>query len=96
MSGKGSKQRPAQVSGEELARRWELAFGKKREDTSMSAYKDQAVKVIKHIFCDDKRRAYTYYVDYAVRRGDHVSAAKALTHNHKDDPLAELLADLIL
>jgi hypothetical protein len=33
---KGSKQRPAQVSGEELARRWELAFGKKREDTSMS------------------------------------------------------------
>jgi hypothetical protein len=62
----------------------------------MSAYKDQAVKVIKHIFCDDKTRAYTRTVDNALQRGDHLSAAKALTHQHKDDPLVELLADLIL
>jgi len=29
MSGKGSKQRPSQISAEELQRRWEAAFGKK-------------------------------------------------------------------
>jgi hypothetical protein len=34
MSGKGSKQRPSQVSQAELARRWELAFGKKDKKQS--------------------------------------------------------------
>jgi hypothetical protein len=30
MNGKGSKQRPCQVSREEWQRRWEAAFGKKQ------------------------------------------------------------------
>lgn len=31
MSGKGSKRRPAQISAEEMQRRWEAAFAKPKE-----------------------------------------------------------------
>jgi len=62
----------------------------------MSAYREQAVKLIQYIFCDPGSRAYIPRVDEAITLKEYAGASNALISNHPDDPLAELLADLIL
>jgi hypothetical protein len=38
---KGSRQRPAQISKEELDKRWEMVFGKKKQSHTDKSKKDK-------------------------------------------------------